>query len=186
MKTIRNVAVASCALALFAGPVCAASASHPDTKGSKQGSSVPAPQSQQSVTSGTVSVEGHSVKYKAIAGVMIIKNSDGKPYTSMSYFAYIKTGVGNETKRPLTFFYNGGPGYSTAWLHMLAWGPKLAVVGNGTLTPPPPYTLTNNTDSLLDATDEVFIDEPATGFGRVLGKDQGGVGKPADVFGVDP
>src|SRR5699024_3720598 len=38
---------------------------------------------------------------------------------------------------------------------------------------------------LLDATDMVFIDAPGTGFGRVIGKDKGGIGKPKMVFGVD-
>lgn len=183
MKKLSIYAVVQVLLVLFAVPAFAASAGH---VGAKQGSPVPVPKSQQSVTSGSVTVDGHTIRYKAIAGLMIIKNNQGKPYTSMSYFAYIKTGVSNAADRPLTFFYNGGPGYSTAWLHMLAWGPKLAVVGNGTLTPPPPYKLVNNGDSLLDATDEVFIDMPGTGFGRVLGKAQGGVGKLSDVSGVDP
>lgn len=185
MKKLSNVVVASFMLAFFAAPVFAARTSNTKAASAKQTPSVQAPKSQQSVTSGSVTVGGHTVRYKAIAGIMVVKNAKGKPYTSMSYFAYIKSGVSDESTRPLTFFYNGGPGYSTAWLHMLAWGPKLAVVGNGTLTPPPPYRLVNNGDSLLDATDEVFIDMPGTGFGRVLGKDKGGVGKPSDVFGVD-
>ncbi|MGH8427485.1 MAG: S10 family peptidase [Gammaproteobacteria bacterium] len=162
------------ALPAFAGapmpPPPAASATHPS----------------QSGTNGSVTVEGQSIDYKAIAGVMTVKNDDGKPYTSMSYFAYVKSGVSDESSRPITFFYNGGPGSSTVWLHMLAFGPKLAVVGNGTLTPSAPYRLVNNDYSLLDATDEVFVDAPGTGFGRVLGKDQGGVGKPSDVYGIDP
>ncbi|MGH8191259.1 MAG: S10 family peptidase [Rhodanobacteraceae bacterium] len=177
---------ASALLVFLAAPTFAAPAAHPATHANGPERSVPAPKSEQSVTSGSVTVDGHTIHYKAIAGIMVVKNTKGKPYTSMSYFAYIKSGVHDEADRPLTFFYNGGPGYSTAWLHMLAWGPKLARVGNGTLTPPPPYKLVNNPNSLLDATDEVFVDMPGTGFGRVLGKDKGGVGKPADVFGVDP
>lgn len=186
MKKSSSAAVASLILALVTVPAFAANTTAPGAAASKSSPPVPAPKSEQSVTSGSVTVRGHTINYKAIAGLMVVKNNEGKPYTSMSYFAYIKTGVGNEADRPLTFFYNGGPGYSTAWLHMLAWGPKLAVVGNGTLTPPPPYQLVNNGDSLLDATDEVFIDMPGTGFGRVLGKDDGGVGKLTDVAGVDP
>ena len=186
MKKSSKVAVLCVALALCTAPAFAAGMRDSAKVQAKQGALVPAPQSRQTATSGSVSVEGHTVRYKAIAGLMVVKNAQGKPYTSMSYFAYIKDGVSDEADRPITFFYNGGPGYSTAWLHMLAWGPKLAVVGNGTLTPPPPYHLVNNSDSLLDATDEVFIDAPGTGFGRVLGKAEGGVGKPSDVFGVDP
>ena len=186
MKTFPGVVVGFFVVVLFATPAFAAIASHPATVVPKAGAPVPAPKSQESATSGSVTVDGQTIRYKAIAGLMIIKNAQGKPYTSMSYFAYIRAGNSNETDRPLTFFYNGGPGYSTAWLHMLAWGPKLAPVGNGTLTPPPPYKLVNNGNSLLDATDEVFIDMPGTGFGRVLGKAQGGVGKLTDVSGVDP
>jgi carboxypeptidase C (cathepsin A) len=145
-----------------------------------------AAQPKQSVTKGSVTVEGNHINYKAITGIAIIKNEKGQPYTSMSYTAYIKKGVKNAADRPITFFYNGGPGSSTVWLHMLAFGPKLAVVGNGKLTPPAPYKFENNDYSLLDATDEVFIDMPGTGYGRIIGKKEGGVGKPKMVWGIDP
>ncbi|MGH8270999.1 MAG: S10 family peptidase [Gammaproteobacteria bacterium] len=179
--TRLSLRTAAAVLALIAIPAFAAEGGHHPGGGAD----AQAPKSQQSVTQGSVSVEGHRIGYKAIAGVMVLKNKDDKPYVSMSYVAYIKNG-GNKTNRPITFFYNGGPGSSTVWLHMLAFGPQLVKVGSGTLTPPAPYRMVNNDYSLLDATDEVFIDAPGTGFGRVLGKDQGGVGKPADVYGLDP
>src|SRR5699024_2719723 len=141
-------------------------------------------QSQQSVTQGSVTVGGKRIGYDAIVGVQVLKKH-GKPYVSMSYVAYVKKGVKNKANRPITFFYNGGPGSSTVWLHMLAFGPKRVVVGNGTLTPPAPYKMVNNDNSLLDATDMVFIDAPGTGFGRVIGKDKGGIGTPDMVYGVD-
>ncbi len=169
-------------LILCAVTLPALATGHPD----HAPASASAIRSQQSVTHGSVTIDGERIPYKAIAGLAIIKNDKGQPYTSMSYVAYVKQGVRNENDRPITFFYNGGPGYSTIWLQMLAWGPRLVVVGNGALTLPPPYKLTNNGNSLLDATDEVFIDMPGTGFGRILGKDRGGVGKPSDVWGVDP
>ncbi len=163
--------------------VVPALAAHPSRHAPPAGS---APHARQSVTQGSVTVEGHRIGYKAITGIAIIKNNKGQPYTSMSYVAYVKNGVNNEAERPITFFYNGGPGSSTMWLHMLAWGPQLAVVGNGTLTPPAPYKLENNDYSLLDVTDEVFIDAPGTGFGRIIGKKEGGVGTPKMVWGIDP
>ena len=147
---------------------------------------VAAPKEQSKVTYGTVTIGGHGIRYKAVAGVMILKKHDGKPFASMSYVAYLKSDVRNPSERPVTFFYNGGPGSSTIWLHMLAFGPKRVVVGSGTLTPPAPYQLVNNNESLLDATDMVFVDAPGTGFGRVIGKDKGGVGTPKDVYGIDP
>lgn len=182
-KLFRKSAAAALMLVAIPALAMAADSSH---GGNHAASNVQPPQSQQSVTNGVVSVEGHRIRYKAIAGVMVIKNDKGKPYTSMSYFAYIRSDVSNHNDRPITFFYNGGPGSSTIWLHMLAYGPELVKVGSGTLTPPAPYKMVNNDYSLLDATDMVFVDAPGTGFGRVLGKDKGGVGKPKDVYGLEP
>jgi carboxypeptidase C (cathepsin A) len=173
------------ALALIAGPAFAGHDHHHDKNKHKH---VQPPKSQHVATKGSVTIDGNSIGYKAIAGIMVLKDrkKHNKPYASMSYVAYIKKDVDNPDQRPITFFYNGGPGSSTVWLHMLAFGPKRVVVGNGKLTPPAPYKLVNNNDSLLDATDMVFIDAPGTGFGRVIGKKKGGVGKPKDVFGIDP
>lgn len=143
------------------------------------------PKAEKSVTQGSVTIGGTRIPYDATAGLVILKNRDDKPIASMSYVAYTKSGVEDPSQRPLTFFYNGGPGSATIWLHMLAFGPKRVVVGNGTLTPPAPYRMVNNDDSLLDATDMVFVDAPGTGFGRVIGKDDGGEGTPKDVYGID-
>src|SRR5690348_11308740 len=128
-----------------------------------------------SVTTGTVTVEGKAISYKAVAGTLVIDGTGAKestPEVAMSYFAYFKQGV-DPSKRPITFIYNGGPGSSTVWLHMGAWGPKRVVTNDHTHTPAAPYQLVNNDYSLLDASDLVFIDMPGTGFGRLLpqGKD---------------
>ncbi|MGB9430395.1 MAG: peptidase S10 [Gammaproteobacteria bacterium] len=143
-----------------------------------------ATESQDSTTQGSVTVEGQSIKYKAVAGTIILKNKDDKPTGSMFYIAYFKDGA-NPSNRPVTFFYNGGPGSSTVWLHMGAFGPQRVVTADHTHTPAAPYGLVNNDYSLLDATDEVFIDAMGTGFSRILGKDKAGEGTPKDFYGVD-
>ncbi|MGA9852510.1 MAG: peptidase S10 [Gammaproteobacteria bacterium] len=140
---------------------------------------------QESTTQGSVTVEGQRINYKAVAGTLILKDKDGKPTGSMFYVAYLKDGA-DPSNRPVTFFYNGGPGSSTVWLHMGAFGPHRVVTADHTHTPAAPYQLVNNDYSLLDATDEVFIDAMGTGFSRVLDKDKGGVGTPQDFYGVDP
>ncbi len=173
---------AALALAILASPALAENHGKPGA--SHQASPAPVT-SRKSITEGSVTVDGKRIPYKAIAGVMVVKNGKGEPYVSMSYVAYVKKGVSDQSKRPITFFYNGGPGSSTVWLHMLAFGPRRAVVGNGTLTPPAPYQLVNNGESLLDVTDLVFIDAPGTGFGRIITKKMGGVGTPEDVYGID-
>lgn len=143
------------------------------------------PKAEESVTHGSVIVEGQKINYTATAGTIILKNDKDQPIGSMFYVAYTKRGVKNEQNRPVTFFYNGGPGSSTIWLHMGAFGPQRIVTADHTHTPAAPYQLVNNSYSLLDATDEVFIDAMSTGYSRILGKDQGAAGTKADFYGYD-
>ena len=111
--------------------------------------------------------------------------ADAPPVARMFYVAYFKTGAKAED-RPVTFFYNGGPGSSTMWLHLGSVGPKFVETGGDTHLPGAPYKLEDNPNSLLDASDLVFIDMPGTGFGRLIGKDAGkafwGVDEDADAF----
>lgn len=151
----------------------------------KAGSSGTSIKPKQSVTYGSVVVEGHRIDYKATAGTIILRNSRGKPTASMFYVAYTKRGVRNKTDWPVTFFWNGGPGSSSVWLHMGAFGPERVVTNDHTQAPPAPYKLVNNQYSLLDATDEVFIDAVGTGYSRVIGKSEGGGGKSKNFWGVD-
>jgi carboxypeptidase C (cathepsin A) len=98
---------------------------------------------------------------------------------SMFYVAYFRRGAAPET-RPITFLFNGGPGSSTVWLHMGAFGPRRVVTLDNAHTPAAPYKFVNNDYSLLDASDLVFIDAPGTGFSRIAGKD-----KEKAFYGVD-
>ncbi len=143
------------------------------------------PKEEKSVTHGSVTVEGQRIDYTATAGTLILKNGKGQPTGSMFYVAYTRRGVKNKSQRPVTFFYNGGPGSSTVWLHMGAFGPRRVVTADHTQTPAAPYGLVNNDYSLLDVSDEVFIDAMGTGYSRIIGKDQGGAGVPKDFYGVD-
>ncbi|MDE2272406.1 MAG: peptidase S10 [Xanthomonadaceae bacterium] len=151
-------------------------------------------QPMSSTTEGTVTVEGKSIAYKAVAGTLVIHGNGVKestPEVAMGYFAYFKQGA-DASKRPITFIYNGGPGSSTMWLHMGAWGPKRVVTNDDTHTPAAPYQIVNNDYSLLDASDLVFIDMPGTGFGRLLqqGKNEAEQAKDRkelakQIWGVD-
>jgi carboxypeptidase C (cathepsin A) len=131
-----------------------------------------------------------SVSYEAVAGTLIVhpkgwddasKEKTGNPdaEASMFYVAYFKKGA-NPGERPVTFLFNGGPGSSTVWLHMGAFGPKRVVTADDSHTPAAPYKTIDNTATLLDASDLVFIDAPAAGFSRIAGKD-----KEKSFFGVD-
>jgi len=143
----------------------------------------------EKTTEGSVTVEGKRIDYTAVAGTLVVhaKGWDDVPpvpgskdakddlktppaESSMFYVAYFKKGADPAT-RPVTFLYNGGPGSSTVWLHMGAFGPRRVVTSDDAHTPAAPYKVVNNDWSLLDATDLVFIDAPGTGFSRIAGKD---------------
>ncbi|MGV4876950.1 S10 family peptidase [Acetobacter indonesiensis] len=148
----------------------------------------------QSVTSnGSVTVHGAHIEYQAVSGTLIVHpkgwddsasaddEKDKKPGAAASifYIAYFKKGAAAEN-RPITFIYNGGPGSSSVWLHMGAFGPKKVVTADDAHTPAAPYSIVNNNDSLLDVSDLVFIDAPGTGYGRLTGTD-----KEKAFFGTD-
>ena len=151
-------------------------------------------------TQGDVVVGGQHIAYTAIAGTLTVGSTDaqdaqlgldGKPQADsqlaldapkeakdapptarMFYVAYFKKDSKAED-RPITFLYNGGPGASTVWLHMGSVGPKHVVTDTDTHLPAAPYKMVDNSNSLLDVSDLVFIDMPGTGFGRLTGKDAG-------------
>jgi carboxypeptidase C (cathepsin A) len=151
--------------------------------------------SEEVATEGAV----NGISYRAIAGTLVVhpegwndsaqnggaKNPDAKgdessAEASMFFVYYAKKGADPET-RPVTFVFNGGPGSATVWLHMGAWGPKRVVTAEDTHNAAAPYKVIDNGQTLLDASDLVFIDAPATGFSRVAGKD-----KEKAFFGIDP
>jgi carboxypeptidase C (cathepsin A) len=149
---------------------------------------------EQQASKGSVTVAGKRLDYDAYAGTFVVHlkgyddvpqnvNKDdkvGPAEASMFYAAYFKSGAPS-AQRPITFLFNGGPGSSTVWLHMGAFGPRRVVTLDNAHTPAAPYSLVNNEYSLLDASDLVFIDAPGTGFSRVAGKD-----REKAFFGVDP
>ena len=79
----------------------------------------------------------------------------------------------------MTFVFNGGPGASSAYLHMGAVGPqRVDFPSDGTL-PAMPARLVENESSWLAFTDLVFVDPVGTGFSRVIEPEKKGEGKDA-------
>ena len=169
--------------------------------------SAPALAVPDSTTENTVTVGGQKIAYKAIAGTITVGYNDafdsmlgldGKvladtgmnpvdadkpeeaPATArMFYTAYFKKDAAPGT-RPVMFFYNGGPGSATMWLHMGSFGPRRVVTPDTEHQAAAPYTMVDNAYSLLDVTDVIFIDAPGTGFSRIMGKD-----KEKAFWGID-
>ncbi|MBO9725677.1 MAG: peptidase S10 [Novosphingobium sp.] len=125
---------------------------------------------------GTAKVDGKSIAYTATAGTLTIRDAQGKPTASMFYTAYTAPGK----HRPVTFFYNGGPGSASLWLRMGSFAPEHVRTGNPEAVRPAPYDVGPNPDSLIGSTDMVFLDAVGAGYSRPLGDT-----KPADFYGVD-
>lgn len=119
------------------------------------------------VTQREIRIRGQAFTYTATAGVLKLRKPDGEPRADIFHVSYQKVGVSDPSKRPVCFCFNGGPGSSSVWLHLGAFGPKRVVLaGDGTVAPPPPYALTDNDHTLLPACDLVFIDPVSTGLSR--------------------
>jgi len=156
----------------------------PDSESKKQPESNPAaeapPKEESSVTDHSIRIGGEMIPYKATAGTILLKDDEGKPNASLFYIAYTRSDVKDSSQRPLAFLYNGGPGSSSVWIHMGAFGPRRVDTADAEPTPPPPYRVVDNTNSLIGAADLVFIDPVGTGFSKAVGK-----AKNRDFWGVD-
>lgn len=110
---------------------------------------------------------GSTLRYTSTAGMLPIRNEEtGVAEGYIFYVAYTKDDVSDPSTRPITFVFNGGPGSSTVWLHMGAFGPKrVTLLPDGT-APAPPYHYEDNPNTLLDQTDLVFLDPVGTGYSR--------------------
>ncbi|TCI04569.1 peptidase S10 [Corallincola luteus] len=127
------------------------------------------------------------IEYRVIAADTHLVDDDSKPMASIFSTAYIATGKKKSEQRPLIFFFNGGPGSASVWLHLGGFGPKRVVVpSNGENAGAPPYPLIDNPLAMLDIADLVFVDPVGTGYSRAIGEYQGtdfwGVKKDAEVL----
>ena len=118
-------------------------------------------------TTATWMAAGMSIDYAASADWVVLRKKD-KPAAEMFSVSYVAHG---DPDRPVTFVFNGGPGASSAYLHMGAVGPmRVAFPADGALPRMPPQLIVNE-DSWLAFTDLVFVDPVGTGFSRVIESD---------------
>src|SRR5258705_6335707 len=113
---------------------------------------------QISTTQHSITVGGTTVNYTARSGTLVMKDEEGKPRASFFFTAYTRDGA-DPARRPVTFTFNGGPGSSSVWLHMGAFGPKrVNYLDDAGHAAKPPYRLVDNENTILAVTDLVFID----------------------------
>lgn len=129
----------------------------------------------------SVTIGGKTIAYTARAGhLTTIDASTSQPNAKMFYVAYTADNPDPTKPRPVTFFYNGGPGSSSVYLLLGSFGPKRIQSSFPNFTPPAPYKLLDNPDSLLDRSDLVFINPVGTGYSAAIAPF-----KNKDFWGVD-
>ena len=150
----------------------------------QSGAAKPEPTDNLARTTHTISGPDWELEYEAITGTMVIneelvedeKFSGHQPKAEVFVTSYVAKG--GDSKRPVVFAFNGGPGSSSVWLHLGLFGPRRVLAGDVDDPQPAPYGLTDNVETLLRHADLVFINPMTTGYTRaVVG------GKPAEYHG---
>lgn len=132
------------------------------------------------VTYHVAAIQEQRIPYMARAGHLVTTDPySAQPAAKIFYVSFTADGAEPST-RPITFFYNGGPGSSSVFLLLGSFGPRRIRTSMPYFTPPAPYALVDNPDSLLDQTDLVFIDTVGTGYSAAIAPKKNG-----DFWGVD-
>ncbi len=130
-----------------------------------------------SVTEHTLDVGGEKLAYTATAGTYSLFDQNGERSAAIFYTAYTLKGAEPGT-RPVTFVFNGGPGASSAYLHLGVVGPRVVnFSANGDAAD---ARLHDNPDTWLKFTDLVLIDPVGAGWSRAAKADKAG-----DFWGVE-
>ena len=124
-----------------------------------------------STTKQTIVLPGRTLAFTATAGSIRLFNDKGEPQADIAYTSYQLDGV-DRRSRPVTFFFNGGPGAASAYLQLGNAGPwRLAINGDAAISSASP-DLKPNAETWLDFTDLVFIDPVGTGYSRFVATDE--------------
>ncbi len=134
----------------------------------------------EAITHHTLVIGGRRIAYTATAGHLVaVDPSSSQPEAKLFYVAFTEDGQAEES-RPVTFFYNGGPGSSSVFVLLGSFAPRAIRTSMPGFTPPAPYQMEDNPDSLLDKSDLVFINPVGTGYSAAIAPR-----KNRDFWGVD-
>lgn len=127
-----------------------------------------------------VTIKGKKVPYTATVGNQPVWNDSGKPIASLFYTFYQRSDVKDNSRRPLVFSFNGGPGSASVWMHIGYTGPKKLKIDDEGF-PIQPYGVEDNPHSILDVADIVFVNPVNVAFSRILDEET----KRETFFGVN-
>jgi carboxypeptidase C (cathepsin A) len=177
--------LAACLLALLAG--CGGGGggggtppdgSDPNVYSVAPSGSLGTPNEIVAVTHHSLTLNGTAIAYTATAGHLTARDAGGGAEASFFYVAYTADGAAAAT-RPVTIFFNGGPGSASAWLHLGSFGPKRISTGVPATTQTT-FPWVDNTESLIDTSDLVFVDAIGTGLSEAIAPHRN-----SDYWGVD-
>ncbi|MBI5255710.1 MAG: peptidase S10 [Burkholderiales bacterium] len=132
------------------------------------GASLAAPVETRAVTHHRLVLGHRTIDYTATAGhLTALALGSGVPQASFFYVAYTADAT-DAASRPVTFFYNGGPGSASLWLHLGSFGPKRLATHMPSNQPASAFALVDNAETLLDQSDLVFVDAVSTGQSQAI------------------
>jgi len=140
--------------------------------------SLTAPNENAAVIASHIQLNGAQFNYTAISGHLTATDAQSGKAASLFYVAYTAN-TSDPAKRPLIFFYNGGPGSASMWLHLGSFGPRrlVSTIPSASIAP---VQLVDNQETLLGNADLVFVDAVGTGYSQAIAPSSN-----ADFWGVD-
>ena len=152
-------------IAAFCFVAVHARADEPPSSPAKSAIQLPA----DATTHHTLALGGKTLDYTAVAGSLPLTDDKGAKQADIFYVAFFRDGVGDQSKRPITYAFNGGPGAAAAYLDLGALGPRALDFGAQGKPQPAVDSVQDNPDTWLPFTDLVFIDPVGTGYSRAVG-----------------
>lgn len=131
------------------------------------------------ITQRSITINGVTISYTSRAGHLVTYDQYSARPSAKIFYTSFTADDALASSRPVTFFYNGGPGSSSVFLLLGSFGPRRIKTNMPNFTPPP-YTMEDNAESLLDCTDLVFINPVGTGYSAAIDP-----WKNKDFWGVD-
>ncbi|MES2960554.1 MAG: peptidase S10 [Pseudomonadota bacterium] len=125
-------------------------------------------QERAAISQHQLALPSGALAYTATVGHLVASDpTSGAPKAAMFYAAYTLNGATAGT-RPVTFFFNGGPGSASVWLHLGSFGPRRLATGVPSTTLPRPFALVDNLETMLDVSDLVFVDAVGSGHSQAI------------------
>ena len=118
---------------------------------------------------GSIELGGKIIPYHTVSEDNVFYSKSGEAVATIFSYSYFRSDVKKTDNRPVLFGFNGGPGFSSTFVHTGFLGVKRVRYGEPTRPNAlPPYEAIDNPECLLDIADIVIVDPVGTGYGMLL------------------